>query len=163
MSAGFINKFLDAIPDKKPFVPECSLYIGMHINYLNIHIERTEKKYFKKNIDNEMKYFTILSVLRPELKVYSRLYKYVREGKTKDAIILLLEKVYNREACILHYIGTANRAREDYRLTRKEEIKHMAQGYKKVVLILANMGNRVEKWFTDVVNNDAIVLNNVEK
>lgn len=156
MPSILVKSYLKNLPDKIPFLPECMLFLAMQVYYLDHHVKRIEKKYFKYNIEKEMKYFTMLSILRTDLKTYSDMYKYVKEKKYYEAIRLLMTKVLNREETLRYYSSCAGRCREDYRATRRKPIKYMSEGYVEVVKILVNVGKYVEDGFSNVVNNKEI-------
>lgn len=159
MTAALVNSFLDGIKEKKPFLRECLLYLGMHINYLDIQILRVEKKYFTPDIENELKYFTILTILRLEHDTYTKLYKQIQNNHYYEALSLLLVRLGNRDDSMMYYLRSATKAKEDYRITGRKGLKHISQGYEKVVKILIAMGAHVEEGFSNIVNNRKIKLN----
>lgn len=156
MSAEFFNSFLNSLPEKKPFQSECLIYLGMHINFLDVHIKKVEKKYFRRDIENELKYFTMLSILHSELKMYSNLYRDVQEGKHTEALRLLKQRISNRRHTLRFFRSIARGTREEYLATGNKGVKYISQGYEGIVKILSKMSIYVEKGFSNVVNNDAV-------
>lgn len=158
MSVTLVNSFLNGIVTKKSFLPECLLYIGMHVNYLDIQMLRAEKKYFTPNSENELKYFTILTILRMEHNLYTKLFKLVQNNHYYEALSFFSARMSNRDECLLYYLRSSRKAKVEYRLTRRKGMKYISQGYEKVVKILITMTAFVEEEFYNVVNNNAIQI-----
>lgn len=156
MAPLLVKSHLKNLPEKIPFLVECMLFLSMQVYYLEFHIKRIEKKYLKRNVDKEMKYFTMLSILRTDLKNYSDLYKFVQESKYFEAIRLLMTKILRREQALLYYASWAVDCLEQYHETGRKSLKYISDGYNEVVKIMIGMGKYVEDGFSYVVNNNKI-------
>lgn len=157
MSVDTVNIFLNGLPHK-PFLPECLLYLSLHIKYIESHIENVEKKYVNDSMEQDLKYFTIFLALRSELKVYRTIYRNIREKKYWEAMVPLRQRVCKRKENLKYYKNAAKLAKREYEATRSEAMKYISQGYKKVYKILSNMSSHVEKEFSFIINNKDIKM-----
>lgn len=153
MAVAFLNYVMDILHMRQPFRPECMIYVGLHVIYLDYHIARIDKKYFKFDVKEEYKYFIMLSMLRSQLKIYNSILYAVQDGHFAEALRIFQVKMGVRSEMINFFQETANRYRAEYRVTRRTMLKDMGEGYQDLVKIFKRMGPFVNESFANFINN----------
>lgn len=137
-----VKQLINTLP-KLPFLPECLLYLGFHLSFLDKYLKSLEKNKHEKKSKINLKNSTMISLLREEINTYYTLYKQIRVQRYEDAL-RSLHVIDNRENTLRHIEYSL---KEKYRHTNLKELKYVGQAYGEVANILVKMYVHVEEEF----------------
>lgn len=144
--------FLDTVSEKKSFLPECLLYLALHVNGLDMYIEQIERRHNKSRLDRRAKHLVMLSVLRRELQIYCQVYSAIKERRYNDAILLIRYKVYTKEERLKYFLEMSLKNKLNYRMSKCKTFKRRGMGFEQAVGILKKMEDQVEKCWSKIIN-----------
>lgn len=158
MPGKFLMLLLNTESETRSFLPECQLYLALHIHYLDMHIKQIQRRQAKVKLDRRTSYMSILSMLRRESHIYGELYSAIKERRYNDAFLLVKHKVNTKEERINYFVQMGIENRLQYRLTKCKMFKRRAATFEKVVNILKKLSNHVETCWSNILNADEVLM-----
>lgn len=88
MDVIYLNDNLKIVPEKKPELPQCMLYISMFVHFLLVHVRATELRIDHTNHPLEkLEYLHLYKILHYELTLYRNFQTALADKKHEDIIV----------------------------------------------------------------------------